>query len=254
MSTICFLNNRLGLRAVERLVARGDVIAGLVLHPESDRRYGPEIIAAAKVPASAVLDAARLPEPATVAALKALKADVGLSVMFGYKLRPEVFGMFSKGCFNLHPSLLPYGRGADPNAWAIIAGEPAGTTLHWIDGGIDTGDIVAQRRVGVEPTDTGETLYRRLEEESLILLDACWPAIAAGRAPRTPQAGAGSAHRRADLKRAERIDLDATYTGREVIDRLRAFTFPPHPAAFFEAGGRRIRVRVELTDEKEHDS
>jgi methionyl-tRNA formyltransferase len=183
-----------------------------------------------------------------------LRADTGLSVLFGYKLKPEIFSIFPKGCFNLHPALLPYGRGADPNAWALIDGEPAGTTLHWIDNGIDTGDIVAQQRVDVAPTDTGRTLHRRLEDASIKLLIDTWPSIAEGRAPRRPQSGAGSTHRRADLRAAERIDLDATYTGRQLIDRLRALTFPPHPSAFFERGGKRIRVRVELTEDEEPQS
>lgn len=249
MSVACFVNNRLGWRAVELLVQRGETIAALVLHPETRRRCGAEILAAAGVSADAAFDATRLSEPAVIAALAACRADIGLSVLFGYKLLPETYGLFPKGCFNLHPALLPHGRGADPNVWALIDREPAGVTLHWIDSGIDTGDIVAQRPVTVQPTDTGATLYQRLEDECLALLAACWPEVTAGRAPRTPQPSGGSAHRRADLRAAERIDLDARYTGRELIDKLRALTFPLHPAAYFDAGGRRIRVRVELVEE-----
>lgn len=249
MSVICFVNNRLGWQAVELLARRGEQMAALVLHPAERRRFGDAIIAAAGVPPERVFDAARLREPAVVDALAALRADVGLSVLFGYKLAPEVFGMFPNGCFNLHPGLLPHGRGADPNAWAIIDREPAGATLHWIDAGIDTGDVVAQRPVAVEPTDTGESLYRRLEGACIELLTDCWPSIAAGKAPRHPQGRGGSSHRRTDLRAAERIDLNAQYSGRELLDRLRALTFPPHPSAFFEEHGRRIRVRVELTED-----
>lgn len=250
MSVVCFVNNRLGLLAVEALAARGEQIAALVMHPEERRRFGPEIIAAAGVSTDTVVTATQLGERAAIDAIQATGADIGLSVLFGYRLKPEIVGLFPKGCFNLHPALLPYGRGADPNAWAIIDGEPAGTTLHWIDDNIDTGDIVGQRRVPIEPTDTGERLYRRLEEESIILLMESWPAVASGTAARQPQTGAGSYHRRAQLREAERIDLDATYTGRQLIDRLRALTFPPHPAAYFERDGKRVRVRVELTDEE----
>lgn len=249
MSVICFVNNRLGVQTVELLARRGETIAALVLHPEHRRRFGDEIIAASGVPADRIFDASRLNEQTVVDALAALRADAGLSVLFGYKLAREVFGMFPKGCFNLHPALLPHGRGADPNAWAIIDREPAGATLHWIDAGIDTGDIVAQRRVAVEPTDTGETLHRRLEQACIDLLADCWPSIAAGNAPRHPQGSGGSSHRRADLRVAERIDLDARYSGRELLDRLRALTFPPHPSAYFEEDGRRIRIRVELTED-----
>ena len=249
MSVICFVNNRLGLRALEVLIAKGETVAALVLHPAERRRCGDEVVRASGLQADRIFDATQLSDPAVADALGAIRADVGLSVLFGYKLSRAVFSLFPKGCFNLHPALLPYGRGADPNAWVLLDGEPAGTTLHWIDEGIDTGDIVGQRRVMVEPTDTGQTLYRRLEDESLLLLEELWPSIAAGQAPRTPQTGAGSTHRRADLRARERLDLEARYTGRELIDRLRALTFPPHPAVYFESGGRRVRVRVELTEE-----
>lgn len=251
MSVVCFVNNRLGWRAVEWVVARGDQIAGLVLHPQDRRRYGAEMCAAAGVADDRVFDGSRLADADVVARLRALGADYGLSVLFGYRLSRDVFTMFPRGCFNLHPALLPYNRGADPNVWAIVDGTPAGATLHWIDERIDTGDIVAQARLDVLPTDTGETLYRRLEDHSLQVLAAGWPLVTSGRAPRTPQPAGGSAHRRADTHALEYIDLDRTYTGRELIDRLRALTFPPYPSAFFEAEGRRIRVRVVLEEDSQ---
>jgi methionyl-tRNA formyltransferase len=240
-------NNRVGLGAVELLRRDGTEIAGLVVHPEDRARHRAEIIQAAGVPADRIFDGATLRDPAVLARIAALDADLALSVYFGYILRPEFLALFGS-VLNLHPALLPYNRGAHPNVWSIVEGTPAGVTLHHVDPGVDTGDIVAQAEVAIEPVDTAETLYARLEAASLALLAAAWPAIRAGRAPRRPQpAGPGSSHRVRDLAALDRIDLDRRYTGRELIDLLRARTFPPHRGAYIEVDGKRVYLRLELT-------
>lgn len=251
MSVVLFANNRLGLRVADWLVAHGETIAGVVLHPPARARYAEEIRAASRVAADRVWDAATLSDAAVRRGIQSAGAHVGLSVLFGYKLDRALIDGFAGGCFNLHPALLPFNRGADPNVWAIVDGTPAGVTLHWMDDEIDTGDIVAQQQIAVEPIDTGERLYRRLEDASLALLAATWPLVRSGKAPRTPQPAGGTAHRRRDLAAIERVDLDRQYTGRELIDLLRARTFPPYPGMYFERDGRRVRIRVELTDEEQ---
>src|SRR5690606_31461343 len=144
-----------------------------------------------------------------------------------------------------------WNRGAHPNVWSIVEGTPAGVTLHHVDDGVDTGDIIAQRRIPVEPTDTGQSLYARLEQASVELFRDTWPAIADGTAPRTPQpAEAGSSHRARDLAQLDEIDLDRTFTARALIDILRARTFPPFEGAHFTVEGRKVGVRISL---KQHD-
>jgi methionyl-tRNA formyltransferase len=246
MRIVYLANNRVGLGAVELLRRDGTEIAGLVVHPEGREKHRAEIVRAAGVPADRIFDAATLRDPAVLARIAALGADLALSVYFGYLLRPEFLALFGS-VLNLHPALLPYNRGAHPNVWSIVDGTPAGVTLHHVDPGVDTGDIVAQAEITVEPIDTAETLYARLEAASLALLAATWPAIRAGTATRRPQpAGHGSSHRVRDLASLDRIDLDRRTTARELIDLLRARTFPPHPGAYIEVDGKRVYLRLEL--------
>jgi methionyl-tRNA formyltransferase len=73
-----------------------------------------------------------------------------------------------------------------------------------------------------------------------------WPAIREGRVPRIPQPRTGSFHRGAELETASRIDLDASYRARDLLNLLRARTFPPHPAAWFVDDGVRYVVRVAI--------
>ena len=243
-------NNWLGWRALVWLRERGADVVGVALHPTERQRHGDEILAAANLPPERIFDASRLRDPAVQRAIGALGPEIGLSVLLGYILAPAFLSVFPRGVVNLHPALLPWNRGAHPNVWSIVERTPAGATLHWVDPGVDTGDIIAQARADVRPEDTGETLYRKLERVALDLLQQTWPAIEAGRAPRRCQEGQGTSHRARDLERIDEIDLDRSYRARDLIDVLRARTFPPHRGAFFRAGGKRVYLRLGLEVEE----
>lgn len=247
MKVVLFANNRVGWRVAEALRRSGAEVVAAVIHPPERRKYGEEIVAATGLPRDRVLDGSRLGDPELLAKLASLEPDIGVSALFGYLLRPPVLALFRHGCVNVHPSLLPWNRGAHPNVWSIVEGTPAGVTMHHVDEGVDTGDIIAQREVPVEPFDTGQSLYTRLEEACVELFGETWPRIADGTAPRTPQPQeSGSTHRARDLALLDEIQLDRTYTGRELIDILRARTFPPHDGAYFTVDGQRVYLRLSL--------
>ena len=255
MRVLYFANNRVGLDVLRCLRAQGDDIAGLVVHPPGRSRFRDEMIEAAGLPDGCVFDGDMLRRPEVVERLAGLDAEIGLSVFFGYILRPPVISLVRRGCLNLHPAFLPHCRGAYPNVWAIVDRAPAGATLHYIDEGVDTGDIVARTEVPLLPTDTGETLYRRLERACVDLFAGTWPSVREGTAGRAPQGpGVGAAHRVADVGQLDRIDLDRQYTARELIDVIRARTFPPHPGAYFEEDGARVYLRLELLTEAQMNS
>lgn len=252
MRIVLFCNNWAGWQAFKWLLAQGEEVVGLVVHPEGSARCRGEILAEARRrPGIAVLDGSRLDREETVRSLAGLRPDIGLSVYFGYILKPEVLSLFPLEVLNLHPSYLPYNRGAHPNVWSIVEETPAGVTLHYVDAGIDTGDIVAQREVPVAPSDTGGSLYRKLERAGLELLQEAWPHIKAGRVRRQPQPrDRGTFHRVAQLRELDRIDLDKEYRARDLINLLRARTFPPYKGAYFEDQGRRVYIRLELEEEQ----
>jgi methionyl-tRNA formyltransferase len=66
-----------------------------------------------------------------------------------------------QGCINFHSSLLPNYRGAAPIFWQLWNGDRAGVTIHYVDEGVDTGDIILQQEMDVGPGDTIETLHLR---------------------------------------------------------------------------------------------
>jgi methionyl-tRNA formyltransferase len=101
---------------------------------------------------------------------------------------------------NLHISLLPWNRGSDPNLWSFLEDTPKGVTVHHMDPGVDTGDIVAQRELVFGEHETLATTYATLQAEVQALFREYWPAIRAGTAPRQPQPPGGSFHREAEAK------------------------------------------------------
>jgi methionyl-tRNA formyltransferase len=243
-------NNWLGWQVLEWLKRQNSEIVGVAVHPEGQRKHAEEIIAASGVQSGQVFDASKLNEPAVLDGVRRLMPDIGVSVMLGFILRSEFLGILPQGCINVHPALLPYNRGANPNVWSIVDGTPAGVTIHYINDGIDTGDTLSQREVPVAAVDTGATLYHKLEEAALALFQETWPKLSAGTLKACPQAkGCGSVHRLRDLERLDELDLERTYTGREIINILRARTFPPYQGAFFRDRGRKVFIQVSLSYE-----
>ncbi|GEM_PF-721073 len=92
------------------------------------------------------------------------------------------------GTLNAHPGLLPAFRGVDVVRWSLWKRQPVGATLHFVDEGIDTGDIIRSQQVPVHADDTIEAVEKRVEELSLNMLAECVARIAGDEAqPRTPQ-------------------------------------------------------------------
>ena len=101
---------------------------------------------------------------------------------------------------NIHCGLLPHHRGPNPNLWSALNPErPRGVSIHYIDEGIDTGDLIAQKRVPF--SDKSTTLgasYEELMSECVQLMEETWPSIRAARSSRVAQLNDGSTHTLAD--------------------------------------------------------
>lgn len=251
MKYIYLANNRVGLEVLQWLVAQGYPPTGLVIHADDRGKYRDEIITASNLPPDKVFDGSTLQSIETFERMALLKPALGLSVFFDYILRQRVLSLFPEGCINLHPSFLPFNRGQYPNVWSIVEGTPSGVTLHYIDEKIDTGDIVAQREVPIDDTDTGESLYRKLEKACVDLFCDTWPLIVDGSASRFPQKkDGGTYHKAKDVQMIDEIDLEQQYKARDLINILRARTFRPYKGAYFISNGRRVYMSLALYSEE----
>jgi methionyl-tRNA formyltransferase len=252
MRILFFGNNRVGWQILEWLQRRNEEIVGLVLHPPHKRRHGEEILAACPLPQNRIWDGSLLREPEVIEEIRDLKPDIGISAYFGYILRESILNLLPLGCINIHPAYLPYNRGANPNVWSIVDGTPAGVTIHYMDTRVDTGDIVSQMKVPVQTIDTGESLYHRLEQASVALFKEIWPDIRAGKVQRKLQSHEQGTHYfLKDVQKIDEINLDQRYKARDLINVLRARTFPPYPGAYFVENGQKIYMRLQLLNEEE---
>lgn len=135
-------------------------------------------------------------------------------VSHGYRriLRAPFLDALPGRVINLHIALLPWNRGADPTLWSVLDDTPSGVTIHHIDPGVDTGDLIAQREVPLHDDDTLATAYTRLQSEIADLFTTTWPTLIAGTAPRTPQPPGGTSHRIADRTAIEHLLTDGWET------------------------------------------
>jgi methionyl-tRNA formyltransferase len=134
---------------------------------------------------------ARLGDADCLAALRAFAPD--LLVLVGADLvPPSVLAIPRVGTINPHYGLLPAYRGMNVTEWSVYHGDPPGVTVHMVDPGIDTGDILLREEIAIEPGETFETLRAKHQEAAQRLLPEAALALLAGSAQRTPQkAGEG---------------------------------------------------------------
>lgn len=114
---------------------------------------------------------------------------VELVVLAGFMrmIKAPLLEAFPRRIINLHPSLLPQFPGLEAWTQALAAGVPeTGCTVHYVDAGMDTGEILAQRRVPILPGDTPETLHVRIQEQEHRLYPEVIRALAAARQPHGP--------------------------------------------------------------------
>jgi methionyl-tRNA formyltransferase len=109
--------------------------------------------------------------PALVSLVRHLQPDLLVSWFWTTRLPMNLVRASRLGGIGVHPSLLPRHRGADPTAWAILSGdEVTGVTVHRIEEDYDTGDILAQQALRIDPSWTAWQLARALDRPSLQLL------------------------------------------------------------------------------------
>lgn len=144
-------------------------------------------------------DVIETPEPIDARFITKNNVDFLISYGCRFIIRNDVLSLLPDRAINLHISFLPWNRGADPNLWSFLEDTPKGVTIHYLDEGLDTGDIISQVELHFnEETETLATTYEALSNEIVRLFKETWPGVAVGKCPRIPQPAGGSCHRTAD--------------------------------------------------------
>ncbi|MCR9191720.1 MAG: formyl transferase [Gammaproteobacteria bacterium] len=127
--------------------------------------------------------------------------DFVISYRYLHILRPNFLNVYPKKVINLHISYLPWNRGKDPNLWSWIENTVKGVTIHYMDAGLDTGPIIYQEKVALDPEGTLASTYQQLSIAIEALFMKKWPEILAEKCPCIPQTTMGSAHKLKDRQK-----------------------------------------------------
>ena len=177
--------------------------------------------------------------------------DLGLLAWWPHLIPMSLLNLPKHGFINMHPSLLPYNRGRNPNFWALTDQTPFGVSILFADAGIDTGDIIAQSKIDYDWTDTGQTLYKKAQEEMLKLFAKFYTKIRKGKFKRKSQdRNEGSNHLFKELSSKSEIELDKKYYARDLLNLLRARTFYPYPGCKFVDNGKTYEIRISINETK----
>ena len=138
--------------------------------------------------------------PVSAQEIAALAPDLIVSHSYRHILKRDVLAAAPDRFINLHISLLPYNRGADPNLWSFLDETPKGVSIHLIDEGIDTGALLLQREVSFdEDSETLGSSYATLQQTIGELFMENWSSLRDGRIAPRAQSGAGTFHRASEF-------------------------------------------------------
>jgi methionyl-tRNA formyltransferase len=174
----------------------------------------------------------RVREPETADWIREQDVDLLLNVHSLYLIAGEVVGAPRIGSFNLHPGPLPEYAGLNTPSWAIYNGEEQhGVTVHWMEPGVDTGDIAYQSRFDLTDSDTGLSVSARCVREGVPLVERLLETAAEdpGGIPRQEQ----DLSRRQYYKRADVPDEGRIVWNRpakRIVDFVRAADYFPFPS------------------------
>ncbi len=230
--------------SLEALVYNGYRISAVVTQPEKPRGRGKKLAGTpvkeyAQKAELLCLEPEKLQDADFLRAVKDLGPSLIVTAAYGKILPGALLDMPSLGCINLHPSLLPSYRGAAPVQRALMdaCGE-TGVTVYFMDEGMDTGDIILQKKVSIHKGETAGELLSRLAKTGSAALMQALSRIKEGKAPRLPQD-----HRRATyapvITRAEEL-IDWHLDGGQVAARVNGLS--PNPGAHTFFRGRRLKI------------
>src|SRR5437763_6971089 len=183
----------IGVPTLRALQKSGHEIVGVVTQPDkpvgrAQKITAPPVKAALAGTNMSILQPAKIKDSQAIEEIRRLEPDVIVVVAYGQILSRAVLEIPKVACLNLHASLLPRWRGAAPIQAAIAAGDrETGMTVMYIDEGLDTGDMLLQRKIDISPSDTGGSLHDRLAEVAPESLLESLRLLSAGSAPRVPQ-------------------------------------------------------------------
>ena len=154
-------------------------------------------------------------------------------------------------CINLHPGYNPYNRGWFPQVFSILNKLPLGATIHEMDEGLDSGDIIFQEEVPIGSSDDSLSLYNKVLQKEINLFQNNFDEIIKGSYKKIKPKSNGNLNLKQDFNNLCKLDLNSIGTMGEHIDLLRALSHGDFENAYFlDEENNQIKVKIELKKNK----
>lgn len=191
----------------------------------------------------------KLNSPEFVEVIRKTSPDYVISGYYSKIFKKSILTLPRYGCINIHPTGLPRFRGLSPYFTHMLFGDDRQyITMHWLDPGVDTGDIIAQASVEVRPEDTGFQVGHRVTEAGAAMFREYWPKVKEGTAPRLKQDESNASNFNFTWDLAE---IDWNKSALEIWNLVRCLT-KPFGGAWTMLGGYQMHVwEVRVVDPEE---
>ncbi len=229
-----------GKAVLEALIKRGEEVVAAYVAPEKEgAKTDPlkEAALAAKLP---IYQPASYRKPEVWEEFRALKPDLQVMAFVTLFVPEDFLNIPTHGSIQYHPSLLPAYRGPSAINWPIIKGETeTGLSIFWPDNGLDTGDVLLQKRTPIGPSDTlGSVYFDRLFPMGVEAMLEAVDLVKAGKAPRRKQDDTKASYEGRCGPDNARIDWGKPWSE---IDRL-IRGCNPQPGAWCTLGGKTVKI------------
>jgi methionyl-tRNA formyltransferase len=229
-----------GKAVLEALLKRGDEVVAVYVAPEKPgQKIDPlkEAAIAAKLP---VNQPASYRKPEVWEEFRALKPDLQVMAYVTLFVPEEFLNIPTKGSIQYHPSLLPKFRGPSSINWPIIKGETeTGLSIFWPDNGLDTGDVLLQKKTPIGPDDSlGSVYFDRLFPMGVEAMLEAVDLVKAGKAPRTKQDHAQATYE--GWCSADNAHIDWGKPWAQIHNLIRGCS--PAPGAWSTLNGQKLQI------------
>ncbi|MEQ8791564.1 MAG: formyltransferase family protein [Pirellulaceae bacterium] len=227
---VLFTSQDIGFQLAEFFASREDLATLVVAqHTPRDRIYGYrsaiDVCRASRMP---FIEAGRVTDDIR-RQTEEWRPDLIVSAYYPHIIPPSILGVPRLGCINIHPGILPDYRGRFPTPWYILNGESHfGIAIHHLTNGVDTGDVLVQRKYPLNG-ETGHELYRRTMHLGAELLVEHFDRIIAGDIQAAEQRAGGSYFRTIE----RRYEIDWNLSRESISRRVRVHGEPYFPAYTF---------------------
>jgi len=241
--------NKVGYEAVEFILNQTYPIEFFATSEKDDSEYEEKISAMVESYGGDFFSKVNVNDSSFVDELKKREIDIVILAWWPAIVKKESIDSVNEGWINMHPSLIPFNRGKHPYYWAIVEGTRFGVTLHYIDKGIDTGPILFQKEIPIRPEDTGESLYEKSLEEMMNLFKESYDKITRmDFIPKKQDDETATFHWGKMLEPHSTINLDDTFTARDLINRIRARTFTNGDSSKFVIDDKTYRMKLSIEE------